>query len=74
MKNSSPHLSLIGGNGPSNFEAEVARLLEHPDGNAAWEELKRLRRRVIPAANSHLACIESAPQAPSSDAADMGSS
>ena len=57
MENSRPQLTLIDGAGPANFEAEVARLLEHPDGDAAWEALKRLRRRVIPAANSSLACV-----------------
>ena len=57
MKSPPPHLTLIDGAGPANFEAEVARLLEHPDGDAAWEELKRLRRRVIPAANSSLTCV-----------------
>jgi hypothetical protein len=59
MKSRPPHLTVIDGAGPSNFEAEVARLLEHPDGKAAWEELKRLRRRVIPAANSPLVSVES---------------
>jgi hypothetical protein len=67
MKNSPPYLTVINGAGPSNFEAEVARLLEHPDGKAAWEELKRLRRRVIPAANSTLASVESCDPGPASE-------
>ncbi len=33
-------LTVIDGSGPSTFESEVARLLEDPDGTAAWEQLK----------------------------------
>ncbi len=57
MARSTPHLTLIEGLGPASFDAEVARLLEEPDGRAAWEELKRLRRRVVPAANSPFAVV-----------------
>ena len=39
-------------------EAEVVRLLEDPDGHAAWQELKRLGRQLRPAANSLLAVVE----------------
>jgi hypothetical protein len=67
MNNSSPHLTLIEGAGLTNFEAEVARLLEHPNGKAAWEELKRLRRRVIPSANSPLASVESSYLGPANE-------
>ncbi len=55
MQKSAPHLTVIQGTGPSSLEAEVARLLDEPDGRAAWEELKRLRRRIVPAANSPFA-------------------
>ena len=54
--NEKPHLTLIEGSQP-NFEAEVARLVEDPDGVAAWAELKRLARRSRPAANSALADV-----------------
>jgi len=73
MTSTTPHLQLIEGTGSADFEAEVARLLDDPDGAAAWEKLKQLRRRMMPAANSSLACVESdatdtrlhmAPQAP----------
>lgn len=59
MQNDRKHLTIINGTGPANFEAEVARLLEEPDGDAAWEELKRLRRTVVPAANSPFAVAHS---------------
>lgn len=59
MTSTTPHLQLIAGTGPEAREAEVARLLDDPDGDAAWEKLKQLRRRIIPAANSPLACVES---------------
>jgi hypothetical protein len=49
-------LSLINGGQPS-FAAEVARLVEKPDGVAAWTELKRLARKSRPAANSLLADV-----------------
>ena len=51
--NEKPQPTLINGGQPS-FEAEVARLVEEPDGVAAWAELKRLARRFRPAANSAL--------------------
>jgi hypothetical protein len=44
--------------GYRDLEAEVARLLEDPDGHAAWQELKRLGRQIRPAANSPLAVVE----------------
>jgi len=59
MQNDRKHLTLISGTGPANFEAEVARLLDEPDGWAAWEELKQLRRTVVPAANSPLVVAHS---------------
>jgi len=57
MNSITPHLRLVEGSKSFDFDAEVARLLEHPDGEAAWKQLKLLRRRVIPAANSPLACV-----------------
>jgi hypothetical protein len=51
-----PQLTLLKGGQP-RFDAEVARLLEEPDGAAAWVELKRLARRSRPAANSVLADV-----------------
>ena len=54
--NEAPPLTLIEGGQPS-FDAEVARLVEEPDGIAAWAELKRLARRSRPAANSALADV-----------------
>ena len=51
-----PQLTLIEGGQP-RFDAEVARLVEEPDGIAAWAELKRLARRTRPAANSLLADV-----------------
>ena len=48
-----PQLTLIEG-GQRSFGAEVARLVEEPDGVAAMGELKRLARRSRPAANSLL--------------------
>lgn len=44
--------------GYRDLEAEVARLLEDPNGHAAWQELKRLGRQIRPAANSPLAVVE----------------
>lgn len=44
--------------GYHDLEAEVARLLEDPNGYAAWQELKRLGRQIRPAANSPLAVVE----------------
>ena len=44
--------------GHRDLEAEVARLLEDPDGEAAWQELKRLGRQIRPAANSPLEVVE----------------
>ncbi|AOW13349.1 hypothetical protein LPB72_09900 [Hydrogenophaga crassostreae] len=63
-----PQLTLIEGGQPS-FEAEVARLVEKPDGVAAWAKLKRLARKSRPAANSLLAdvsanCQEAPPSEP----------
>jgi hypothetical protein len=40
--------------GQRSFEAEVARLVEKPDGIAAMNELKRLARQRRPAANTVL--------------------
>lgn len=59
--NETPQLTLLKGGQPS-FEAEVARLLEEPDGDAAWVELKRLARCSRPAANSALADVSASCQ------------
>jgi len=65
--NEKPQLTLIEGGQPS-FEAEVARLVEEPDGVAAWAELKRLARKSRPAANSSLADVSaSCKEAPRSE-------
>jgi hypothetical protein len=56
-----PQLTLMNGGQPS-FDAEVGRLLEEPDGAAAWVELKRLARRFRPAANSALADVSASCQ------------
>lgn len=45
-----PNLTVI--EGGFNYEDEVARLLEMPDAKQAMPLLKRLARRVRPAANS----------------------
>ena len=58
MQQSAPQFTVIHGSGPANFHAEVARLLEEPDGKAAWEKLKQLRRTVVPAANSPFAVVQ----------------
>jgi hypothetical protein len=68
MNSITPHLRLVEGSTRLDFEAEVARLLEHPDGKAAWEQLKLLLRRVIPAANTSLACVPPSPVNPDLEA------
>jgi hypothetical protein len=56
--------------GYRDLEVEVARLLEDPDGLAAWQELKRIGRQIRPAANSPLAVAATGSSATEAEALD----
>jgi hypothetical protein len=68
--NETQPLTLIKGSQPS-FAAEVARLVDEPDGVAAWAELKRLTRKTRPAANSVLSVVELGSQAAPASTEDL---
>ena len=55
MNESHPALTLINGDYSARFEAEVAHLLEDIPAEDAMQQLRVLRRRIQPAANS---CLE----------------
>ncbi len=64
-----PQLTLIEG-GFSGYEAEIAHLLEDIPAELAMEQLRLLRRRIQPAANSSLEVISPVTQARPGSALD----
>ncbi len=57
MNESRPALTLINGDYSARFEAEVAHLLEDIPAEDAMQQLRVLRRRIQPAANSLIATV-----------------
>ena len=57
MNESRPALTLINGDYSARFEAEVAHMLEDIPAEDAMQQLRVLRRRIQPAANSLIATV-----------------
>ena len=57
MNESHPALTLINGDCNARLEADVAHMLEDIPAEDAMQQLRVLRRRIQPAANSCLATV-----------------
>ena len=58
MNDTRPTLTLIYGDYNARLEADVAHMLEEVPAEDAMQQLRVLRRRIQPAANSCLATVE----------------
>jgi hypothetical protein len=57
MNESRPALTLINSDYNARLEADVARMLEDVPAEEAMQQLRVLRRRIQPAANSLIATV-----------------